>query len=251
MKVAQLVRAWGKTVITELKSHSLAIVLWVTFALSACLMFKASNEPTLEALKGTWVESLLEPFSEGNQIIFDLAVGVISSLAMYVLIVWIPEETKRRRVRNNIQQHYSLFKEQCIYNLLFATEKSVDPDFVDQLADVNEFRSYFKQVGPSGSERWYDVMNNLQPHHINAIALEMGILAEEIKFTLATIDVHDEEVFGFLKRLNRTLVNLRQTAPHDEEIQYLTNFLWELFAAWSFVTGYQDRDFVADRLSRI
>lgn len=239
-------KAWAKWI----RKHALGASLWILFGISALLMFKASEEPLIGPLQETWVETALSLFPAGNQIIFNVAVGILVSQAMYVLVVWLPEHAKRKRVRNNLQHHYALFKEQCIYQLLFASEGGADPEVVEDLADIKKFRDYFKAIGPSGGEKWYSVMNGLEAQHVSAIVVELGILAEELKYTLAAIDVGDDEVYAFLKRLNRAIVVLRD-GSEDSDIEYLTNFLWELFAGWSMVTGYQDGDFVLDRFERI
>ncbi|WP_439449432.1 hypothetical protein [Stenotrophomonas sp. ATs4] len=230
--------------------HVLGGALWALFGISALLMFKASEEPLAGPLRTTWIETVLTPFPVGNQIIFNMATGVLVSQVMYVLVVWLPGHAKRKRIRKNLKHHYALFKEQCIYQLLFASNGVGDPKVVEELADINKFRAYFTAVGPSGGEKWYDVMNGLEAQHVSAIVVELGILAEELKYTLAAIDVGDDEIYAFLKRLSRAIVVLRD-GSENSDIKYLTNFLWELFAGWSIVTGYQDGDFVLDRLDKI
>ncbi|MBH1626081.1 hypothetical protein I5U62_03955 [Stenotrophomonas maltophilia] len=240
----------GQAFAKGIRAHALGGALWGLFGISALLMFIASEEPLIGPLQDTWAETALTLFPVGNQIIFNVAVGVLVSQAMYVLVVWLPGHAKRKRVRKNLQHHYALFKEQCIYQLLFASEGGADSEVVENLADIKKFRDYFNAAGPSGGEKWYDVMNGLEAQHVSAIVVELGILAEELKYTLAAVDVDDEEVYAFLKRLNRAIVVLRD-GSENSDIKYLANFLWELFAGWSMVTGYQDRDFVLDRLERI
>lgn len=242
----QTLRAW----FSKAESRVIGISLWLLFVISVLLMFKSSSEPVIDRLAGTWPEQWLKQFSTGNGVIFSIASGMLVSLLMYALVVWLPDRSRRRRVRNNLLNHYALFKEQCIYNFLFSIEVPANSDLVDELMDVHNFRSYFKQNDASGKELWYGVMNGLEPHHIKAIAIEMGVLAEEVKFTLASVDVDDEEVFSFLKRLNRAIASLRESSQ-EGDIKYLANFSWELFAAWSFVSGYGDRDFVLERIQRL
>jgi hypothetical protein len=250
MKSIRPISRLGNQLLKKVKAHALGASLWALSLVGTLLMFKASNEPVISPLRGTWIEAAFVVFPIGNQIIFDVAVGVLVSQVMYVLVVWIPEQSKRKRVRTNLQHHYALFKEQCTYQLLFASEGYADPDVVEDLADIRKFRDYFNAKGPSGGEKWYDVMNGLEQQHISAIAIEMGILAEEVKYTLASVDVNDEEVYAFLKRLNRAIVVLRDGSK-TSDVKYVTNFLWELFAGWSIISGYQERDFVSDRFEKI
>ncbi len=230
--------------------HALGGTLWALFGVSALLMFKASEEPLIGPLQGTFIEVVLTSFPVGNQIVFNMAIGVLVSQIMYMLVVWLPANAKRKRIRKNLQHHYALFKEQCIYQLLFASDGAADPKVVEDLADIKKFRAYFAAIGPSGGEKWYDVMNGLEAGHVSSIVVELGILAEELKYTLAAIDVGEDEVYAFLKRLNRAIVVLRD-GSENSDVEYLANFLWELFAGWSVVTGYQDGDFVMDRIDKL
>ena len=65
--------------------------LWTLFLVSTVLMVKSSSDRLPASLRGTVVEPALSQFSTGNQIVFDIAVGVIVSLFIYVLVVRLPE----------------------------------------------------------------------------------------------------------------------------------------------------------------
>ena len=223
------------------------LFLWLVFVVSIVVALKATSDRLFE---GTNLAGIFAPFPTGNQLAFDLAIGMLTSLVIYVLIVWVPEQNKRRRIRQNLLHEYDRFKEDCILQLLFASETPAELDFADSLKDMRTFRAFFKANGPRGGERWYDVMNGLESQHIRAIRIALGVLAEEVRFTVASVDVADDEVFQFLKRLNRAIAHHRE-APEDEDVRYLTQFLWEILAGWSTTTGYQDNDFVTERFARI
>ena len=90
------------------------LLLWVIFLVSFWLTLKSSIDKLPGWLRGTPVEPWLSQFSTGNQNIHDIAVGVIVSLFIYFLVVWLPERDKRTRVRRNLQLQYDSFKEGCI-----------------------------------------------------------------------------------------------------------------------------------------
>ncbi|CAQ45578.1 hypothetical protein Smlt2074 [Stenotrophomonas maltophilia K279a] len=46
--------------------HALGGTLWALFGVSALLMFKASEEPLIGPLQGTWIEVVLTSFPVGN-----------------------------------------------------------------------------------------------------------------------------------------------------------------------------------------
>jgi TRAP-type C4-dicarboxylate transport system permease small subunit len=85
-----------------LRRKALAIVLWLLFIGRTLLMLKASTDPLPSSLQGTAIEGLFSQLSTGNQITFDLAVGFIGGLFVYVLVVWLPEQFKRNRIRRNL-----------------------------------------------------------------------------------------------------------------------------------------------------
>ena len=78
--------------------------------------------------------------ADGKQLAFDLSVGIMVSLLIYFLVVFLPEHQKRSQVRRNLSEHYDLFKEACIYNFFFAMNEAADPEVVRQLKDRKFFR---------------------------------------------------------------------------------------------------------------
>src|SRR5687768_15446201 len=124
-----------KQIIKKSRHRVLGIALWGLFLLSVFLMFKSSADPLLTFLRGTIFESIFSQFSTGNQIIFDISVGMIVGLFIYVLIVWIPERSKRSRIRKNMAQQYDSFKEDCIVIFFSALQQSYNLDLLDRLKD--------------------------------------------------------------------------------------------------------------------
>jgi hypothetical protein len=186
----------------------------------------------------------------GNQLAFDLAVGVLVSVLFYVLVVWLPQRSRRRRLRRSFERHFQAFKEACIYQFLFAAKIPADPRDVERLCDVGEFKRYFKQKSSPHTARWDDVFNGLEDHQRKTLLLEMGLVADEARATLASIDVEDDDLFYLLKGLTHHIARLRE-APIDDHDKALAQFLWQVFAAWSWVTGYRESDVITDRLRRL
>lgn len=141
-----------KRLTETLRRRSLAIGLWALFVGSAFLMLKSSTDPLPFSLRGAAQDGLFSPFPSGNQIVFDLSVGVIVSLFIYVLVVWLPEHFKRTRVRRSLALVYDSFKEECISIFFSALQESYDLDLLHRLKDRAFFRDYFKEkVSPTKS----------------------------------------------------------------------------------------------------
>jgi hypothetical protein len=77
-----------------IRQNWLGSSLWALFVWSTFLMVKSSSDQLLPFLQGTAFGQVLSQFPMGNQIIFDVTVGSIVSLFIYVLVVWVPERSK-------------------------------------------------------------------------------------------------------------------------------------------------------------
>ena len=85
------------------------------------------------ALHGTSVGSWLMQLPTGNQIVFNLAVGLLAGVLVFFLVVRIPERTKRHRVRRNLALAYDSFKEASIAVFLGAISTSYSQYFLIQV----------------------------------------------------------------------------------------------------------------------
>lgn len=234
-----------------LRRHALSTALWALFVVSAFLMVKASSDPLLPLFIGTLVETLFEQFSTGNQIVFDIAVGIIVSLFIYVLVVWIPEKGKRLRVKRSLARHYDGFKDECIAVFFSALKTSYDLDIVQKLKDKSFFRDYFKEKVSESQERWHAVLNGLDDDLVKKLVVELEILATEVHYALTVIDIDNEEAFSFLKKLNRILYRNKNWTSDYDDITQLSGFMWSVYTGWSVIDGYTNKDVIADMIEAI
>lgn len=236
----------------RLRQKGLAVALWALFVVSAFLMLKSSNDQPLSSLRGTVADLLISPFSTGNQIIFDLSVGIIVSLLIYVLVVWVPERSKHNRIRRNLEHHYELFKEGCITVFLSALQQPYDPELISRLKDRVQFREYFKEKVSPDQNRWHAVLNGLNQYMVKNLIVELEILMAEVHFTLNAIDVDNQEAFAFLKRLAQVLYRVRNwSLQDDDELKQLSQFMWSVHSGWSVIEGYLEKDVIAEMIEAI
>lgn len=195
-----------------------------------------------------------EAFKFGSEImdfLYGIALATIAAGIFYLFQVVIPEKRRQKIVQGNFKLNYTSFKEECIYIFLFASgESSVSPDLVKKLLSVDEFKAYF-EGGREADEGWYAVINRLDDQKLKELTVQFEILSQEIDFFLNNIALHDEEVFAFLKRLKITVNRLKNTSLDYDEVKTLSGFLWELFAGWSFVSGYRKNDIFEEMLSKV
>ena len=216
----------------------ITIALLIIIAISMCVAFYTSNEPRLKAFLNT------------------ISLGIVVSSIFYFIVVWVPAWQRRERIHRNILKHFESFKLSCISTFLIASN-SQQYRTQEMLLNQQEFRRYFKvkvKVKVTDSQdRWDVVLNELNSNQysLNEILLEIKYLREEIQYTLNNIDVHNDEVFDFLKRLSQYTLRLEGVKPEYDDIKELGGFLWEIFTGWSFVNGYKYNDYFDTMLKKI
>ena len=224
------------------------LLLWVIFLVSFWLTLKSSSDNLPGWFQGTLLEPLFSQFSTGNQNTHDIAVGVMVSLFIYFLVVWLPDRDKRKRVQRNLQFQYNYFKERCIEIFLSAMGPSFDPAVIDSLKDRGVFMRFFKEELSPGQTRWDAVANGLNAENINSLIIEFEIFISEVRFTLIAIDVQNEDAFAFLKQLANVLYRARNCSADYDGVKSLLGLMWHVFAGWSFVEGYIKKDEIADMI---
>lgn len=234
-----------------IRKNALDIALWALFVVSVLAMLKASTDPSPSWAKGTWLAVALSPFSTGNQIVFDIAVGLIVGLFVYVLVVRLPERQKRVRLKANLRRQYTSLKEDCITNFLFSCNGSADSELVAQLQDREAFKKYFNEKISPDQDRWHAVLNGMDETIVQAIVQELSIFRRELEYTLAALDVEDPQVFAFLRSLTRVLHRSQGWSSGYDEIKPLSQFMWTIHTGWDFVHGYTQKDQIAEMIEAI
>jgi hypothetical protein len=230
------------------RHRALSFGLWMLFLVSVVLMLKSSSDPLplfMDAVR------LFSPFLYGKEIIFNLSVGIIVSLFIYVLVVWIPEQSKRKRVRRNLALQYGSFKEECLSIFFSALQESYDPELLHRLKDQTFFREYFKEKVSPDQERWHAVLNGLDDNLVKRLVVELEILIAEVHYALTVIDVDDPDVFSFLKRLTRILYRYRNWSSEYDDVKQLSGFMWSVHTGWSVIDGYTNKDIIAEMIEAI
>jgi hypothetical protein len=233
---------------TKAKLHLLLAVL----ALAALwLMAAASSDPLPKFLEDTWVAPALEQFSTGNQIAFDLSVGVLSAIGMFYLLVRLPEYERKSRVKRHLSASYVSFKRAVIQILVGAIQGHYDSDTVERLMEQRAFRDFFKEPFVPGQDRWAGVANKMDEHILRQIILETEVLLNEFQHALSVLDVRDPEVYNFLKRVSEALYRAKNWSSDYDGTKQVLGFFWHVLAGWSFVSGYSEREYIADMIEEL
>lgn len=194
---------------------------------------------------------MFSPFSNGNEIVFNLSVGVIAGLFVYVLVVWLPEHFKRSRVRRSLALQYDSFKEECISIFFSALQESYDLDLAQQLKDRVFFKQHFKEWVSPDQERWHAVLNGLDESLVKKLVVELEILMAEVHYALTVIDIDNQDAFAFLKRLSQILYRYRNWSAEYNDVKQLSGFMWSVHTGWSVIDGYTNKDIIAEMIEAI
>lgn len=234
-----------------IRRNALDLLLWLLVMGSLFLMFKSSTDPRPDFIKGTALEDVFRPFTTGNQITFDIAVGVIVSLFIYVLVVRLPAWQKKNRLKAHLLRRYDDLKEQCLMHFLWACNEPAESTLIDRLKSQEEFRTFFKERVSKDQDRWHAVLNGLTDDYVQSLVRELDLFRGELDYTLTTVEVADEKVFSFLRDLTQVLQRSRHWSDRDDQLKPLSQFMWSMFAGWSFVSGYTGRDHVNEMIGAI
>lgn len=239
-----------KSLPRAVRRHARDIALWLIFAASVLVMLKTSTDPSPAWAKGTWVQRALSPFSTGNQVAFDVSVGLLVSLLVYVLVVRVPERAKRKRLKNSLGRQYIELKEACIMQYLFACDGSANLDLVSRLLDQDTFKRHFKEVLPTG-DRWMVVVDRTTAYMHEGIVQALATFRRELEYTLTAIDIDDPQVFAFLRHVTRALHSNEQRTDGYDDRKALWRFLWSLHTGWDWVHGYTGKDEIARAIEHL
>ena len=256
---ARIRNLWGFFLLRKYRRY-LESALLALLLLSSFLTIKSSSDKVPDLLRGTRLEALFLQFETGNQNIHDVAVGSLTGLIIYFLVVWLPERDKRARVRRHLQNQYESFKEQCL--LLFLSSfmnyahdssragSSHDTPQMDDLKDRGNFVEFFNAPFSGSQTNWHAVMNGLDAEHLRCLTVEIEIFTDAINFALSTVDV-EENIFEYLKDLTIVLHRVSNMPPEYRGVENRSKLIWRIFGDWSLVHGYIKTDEIAEAIEEI
>lgn len=240
------------TVLRFLLQHKFDAFLFLMCLIAVYLMTAASSDPLASWVAATPFAHAFLQFQTGNEIILDLSAGVISSVAMFYLLVRVPAHEQKMRIRAHLLETYLQYKQEVIYIFLEILHGLIEPELADKLMNSREFKDYFKSPSEIlGQDRTHYIMNNIEEHHLKRIKLECEVLHGELQYALTIIDVQDSELHAFHRRITKSLLRTKNWGLDYDGVKEVINFHWQLFAGWSFVSGYQDGDPLEDRIRRL
>lgn len=212
----------------------IASIVMVSFVF--CILFIFTNR----------MPELFKYGSELMNFLYAISISIIAASIFYVLIIYLPGQKRKNIIKHNFEAQYIFFKEHSIAIFLSALGESPNAKIEEKLCDLNEFKKYFKEKCGNYPDKWHKVWDELNGILLKDLLVQLDILSDEASFILNNTEINDENVLSFFKLLLQSVYGYRIEGinmDYDEK-KRLMNFLWELFAGWSFADGYREEDIV-------
>jgi hypothetical protein len=215
------------------------------------LMLKASEDPVLPWIKGMSIADNFNQFGTWNQIPFNLSLAVLSAIGMFYLLVRLPEYERKSRIKRHLEHSYQSFKRSVIQVFVGSIQGYYDTETVDRLMNQKEFRDFFKEPYAPGQDKWHGVANQMSDFMLRQLILETDVLLSEFQHALSVIDIRDQEVFFFMKRMSETLYRAKNWSSDYDGTKEVLSFFWSILSGWSFISGYADHEYITDMIAKI
>jgi hypothetical protein len=233
---------------TKAKLHLLLAVLALV---ALWVMIVASSDPLPRFLEDIPLATALEQFTTGNQIAFDLSVGVLSAIGMFYLLVRLPEYERKNRIKRHLHVSYASFKRSVIQTFVGAIQGSYSSDVVDRLMNQQAFRDFFKEPYVPNQIKWDGVANKMDDQLLRQLVLETEVLFNEFQHALSVLDVKDPEVFSFMKRVSEALYRAKNWSADYDGTKEVLRFFWQILSGWNPISGYSDSEYITDMIAKI
>lgn len=203
------------------------------FAFGFCILFLAiTQENNLNALLMNFI--------------YAISISTIAAYIFYIFNILLPEKKRKAIIKQNFEEQYLIFKEECIYIFLSALGQSSNKEIWEKLCVLEEFKNYFKENFINSQDRWHKVWQELDGRLLEDLLIQLSILRDEVAFILNNTEINEKSVLSFFRLLSQRVYNFKARGIYMEyeDKKSLLRFLWELFTGWSFADGYRKEDIV-------
>ena len=201
---------------------------------ATAMMFVTSGEP-----------------GRANSIGFNLSVGYLVSALFWLLVIYIPERSRQKILRDNLDNQYKNFRRSVIQILLWCSIGMHDSELPEQLNNYEQFKAFF---GANRKSNWYAALNGLEEEKLRMreLVFELETFADDIEYVLNKVNITDAKVHSLLKDIKQHIFRLNHSDIYtDEQVKYVGQFLWEILAQWSFIDGQRKEDIIQNAIDRL
>jgi len=154
------------------------------------------------------------------------------------------EKTKHDVSKEHLLWHYQAFREGIVDICLRCNEKRFKDSWKLKLKlpDMHNFRAHYKE---NSSSNWYEVLNTLEENEqlFNDLLMEINIFSNQVQHALNNLQANDFKSLRYLTLLAQRNERLKYSSVYsDEQVKYVSAYIFQIMAGWSVVDGYYDSD---------
>lgn len=164
------------------------------------------------------------------------------------------KEVRRKEViKSHLRSQYQEWRRGPLNVCLLEECGGYGADLVleDELVNFRRFRDYF---AGSNNQRFYDVINGLQSNDklIEEIFVISEMFAQQVNYALGSIHTEDKEALATLTRVAQRPYLLKRLDVYSADpAKYVGNYLFEILAMFSIMTGNLEEDFIESAIQRL
>ena len=167
------------------------------------------------------------------------------------------DEDKEARRREVLKAHLLAQYHEWRHDLVGACLRgasggySTDLELEKELVHFKRFREYFTG---GNNQRWYDVLNGLQSNEqfLEDILVVSDLFAQQVNYTLGTIQAEDTEALATLTRVAQRPYLLKNLDVYSgDPVKYIGQFVFGVLGMFSIINGYLDEDYIEAAIRRL
>lgn len=230
--------------------------LWamILFVISLACIAVGGNQHAMDLVRGTFLESFLYS-RKGETTVLGVGASLFAGLVIWFVAVCVPEQKKRKHLRNNLSNHYRQFREELLMIFRLAVQKATDNiPSIEELQDHRKFYNFFKQTTGDGRQYWLVVVGWLceNEYYLREILREMDTFNQEIMYVRDNCGFQDEDVLNYLRHLSMVVSQYKDIQTIlDDDLKPFMRFLWSIFTLWNFHDGQLEEDPIQEIIDRI
>lgn len=222
---------------------SLVVIFLLMFFVFMLIL--TTEDQISSIFRNNYINSFIEKYKFKSSTLFSLSIGYIISTIFWFVVIVLPTFLKRKALKKNMKMKYHYFREN-IARILYDSARKYMKDYkgkkvkrldADNLADRNKFKEFF---GSNDLEMYYAAINGIQYYDDieKEVIFELNKFSDEISFFLNNIETRDQQVLDVFYRVRKHIANLvhSSTYKHDPA-KYIGNYLYEIMASFSMLTG--------------
>jgi len=256
-KLKDILAEFGKTAKRFIIKYLPPAVVFLLLIVSIVLLF-LTTEDQINLSNGSRIISVINNYKIKSTILSNISTSFIISTIFWLVVVVLPASLRKSALKKNMRMKYHYFRENIARILYDSARKFMEdqgktitevPDSAE-LADRDKFRNFF---GDDRLKMYYAAINGIQNYDTieKEIIFELNKFSNEVSFFLNNIETRDQHVLDVFYRIQSHIANLMHSNIYKgDPAKYIGNYLYDLMACRSFVSGYLQHDLYGEMIKK-